>query len=46
MTFVLKIFDPTAMANSSMAYGQKPKVVKAKQSATANGENVPTVQHW
>ena len=32
----LKDFDPTALA---MAYGQRPKFVKAKHSATAEGEN-------
>ena len=36
MTYDLKHFDPTA---SATAYGQKPKVVRAKQSATAKGEN-------
>ena len=36
MTYVLNFFNPTA---SATAYGQKPKVVMAEHSATAEGEN-------
>ena len=39
-------FYPTTLAT---AYGQKPKVVRAKQSATVEGENCtygPTLQNW
>ena len=39
---MFKNFDPTA---SATAYGLRPKFVSAEQSATAEGEIVPTVQH-
>ena len=46
MNSCLQNFDPMA---SAMAYGQKPKVVRAKQSAMVEGENCtysPTLQNW
>ena len=36
MTYFLSVFYPTAPAT---AFGQRPKFVKAKHSATAVGEN-------
>ena len=46
MNSCLQNIDPMALAT---AYGQKPKVVRAKQSAMVEGENCtygPTLQNW